>query len=1156
MENSQQPQEIKREFGLSTWAVENSTSIFILMFISIVFGWVSYQSMPKEQFPEIKMPTIYINTIYPGNSPVDVENLITRHIEKELKSLKGVKKINSTSAQDVSAIIVEFNEDVQVSKALQDVKDAVDKSKSELPTDLDEEPRVIELDFSELPMMVVNLSGDFEIDKLNEYAEYLEDELEALQEVSKVDILGSIEREIQINADILKMEAREVSFGDIESAISSENVTMSSGEVLTEGYRRSLRVFGEFRSMQEIENIIIKHEDDNLVLLKDVAEIKDSYVERKSFARLADKEFAKEGNAPVVSLNVVKRSGENLIEGSQKVLDVIELAKKTKLPPNLTIVSTQVQADDMKAQIANLENSIISGVILVVGVLLFFMGFRNAMFVGIAIPLSMLLSFLVLDAMGISINIVVLFALILALGMLVDNAIVVIENTYRMMENGVPVLQAAKEGVGEVAWPIISSTATTVAAFVPLAFWGGIMGEFMKYLPITLIVTLSASLFVGIFINPVISLVFMKVDKKRQHLPERTKKLAIIGAILFVLSIPCYFIFDTYSIANLLMTFAVLTLSNAFFIKPMTYWFQNTLLVWVEKLYKDTLNYALTGWKPYLFFFGSFFALFASFFLLGVRQPLVTLFPENEPNFIFMYIEAPLGTDTKTMDKITRNIEKKVFEVAEPYSAMIESIITNVGENTGNTLRAGAQSGAPTPHKSKIALSFLKYQYRNGLSTAKLMRELSEMAKTIPGVKIVTEKEDNGPPVGAPISIEVTGDEYLTLIQETDKIKKAIEAANIPGIDGLSMDIETGKPEVLVNIDREKVRRFGLSTASVAMGLRTAIYGKEVSKYKDGDDDHPIQLRLDDKFRYNATALENMRMTFRDNKGKMHQVPISAVANLEYSSTFGEVKRKDLDKVIILSSNVIEGYNGNEVVGQIKTVLANHKIKDGYSFRFGGEQEEMAKSLAFLVNALIIAVAAIFLILVSQFNSAIKPFIIMCSVMFSLSGVLIGMTIMGDDFVIIMTGIGIISLAGVVVNNAIVLIDYTELLRQRRRKELNIPEGEYLPDSEFIACLVEAGFTRLRPVLLTAITTVLGLIPLATGLNIDFFRLYSEFNPDIYWGGENADFWGPMAWTVIYGLTFATFLTLVIVPVMFLLAEKLARFAKHGFGGAKKPVLQ
>ncbi|MCS6833856.1 MAG: efflux RND transporter permease subunit, partial [Flammeovirgaceae bacterium] len=503
----------------------------------------------------------------------------------------------------------------------------------------------------------------------------------------------------------------------------------------------------------------------------------------------ADQDFIRKGSYPVISLNVVKRSGENLIEGSRKVMEVIEKAKKTKLPPNLTIVATQVQADDMQAQISNLENSIISGVILVVGVLLFFMGFRNAMFVGIAIPLSMLLSFLVLNAMGITINIVVLFSLILALGMLVDNAIVVIENTYRLMEQGYPPLKAAKEGVGEVAWPIISSTATTVAAFVPLAFWGGIMGEFMKYLPITLIVTLSASLFVGIFINPVAALTFMKVDKKRQHLPQRKKQLAFIGTAALIVAIPCYFVLSTYTVANLLMTFALLTLANAFFIKPMTYWFQNTFLVWLEKAYKSTLTFALTGIRPYLFFVGTFAVLFASFVLLGIRQPLVTLFPENEPNFVFLYIEAPLGTDVKTMDSITRQIEKKVFEVAEPYSAIIESIITNVGENTGNNMREGARSGSPTPHKSKISLSFVKYQFRNGLSTAELMRQLSEMAKTISGVKIVTEKEQNGPPVGAPISIEVTGEDYLTLIQETERIKKVIEAANIPGIDGLSMDV-------------------------------------------------------------------------------------------------------------------------------------------------------------------------------------------------------------------------------------------------------------------------------------------------------------------------------------------------------------------------------
>lgn len=1135
----QDPQQsIKREFGLSTWSVNNKTSVYIITLMITLFGLVAYINMPKEQFPEIVIPTVYVNTVYPGNSPVDIENLITRPIEKELKVVKGVKKISSTSAQDISAVVVEFNENVKIAKALQDVKDAVDKAKKDLPSDLDNDPRVMEVDFTEIPIMVINLSGDFEIDKLKDYAEYLEEEIETLSEVSKVEISGALDREIQVNCDPYKMEARKVTFGDIQSAIANENITVSSGDVVSNDFRRALRISGEFKTAEEIANIIIKYEDQNLVYLRDVAEVKDSYVERKSVARLATNEFATKGNYPVVSCRVIKKGGQNLINADAKINEILADAIANRFPPNLNIVVTENQADEMKSQIANLENSIIFGVILVVGVLLFFMGLRNAMFVGIAIPLSMLLSFMILSAMGITINIVVLFGLILALGMLVDNAIVVIENTYRLMEEGYPLKKAAKEGVGEVAIPIISSTATTLAAFVPLAFWGGILGEFMKYLPITLIVVLASSLFVGLVINPVIAGSYMKVEKK---MPERVNQAQFwLAVVAIVVSIPLYFTAKTYTWPNLLMTFGLLGLGNIFLLKRAAFWFQDVVLVKLEHIYLNTLKFALSGIRPYLFFGGSMVVLVLSVMLFGANVPSVALFPENDPNYIYLYIEYPLGTDVKSTDEQTRKLEQKVFQYLAPHKEVVKSIVTNVGTGTGDP-RRGPSDSQFTPHKSKITIAFVDYQKRNGASTAKLMRDLSLMMKEEPGVKIVTDKDQGGPPVGKPINIEVTGEDYLQLIKEAEEIKTIIERANIPGIDGLSLEVELGKPELSLNIDRDKARRYGASTGMLASTLRTAIYGTEASKLKDGEDEYPIQIRLQDQYRYDPNRLAELRMTFRDNKGVFHQIPVSSVATLDFNSTFGSVKRKDLDRMIAVSSNVVEGYNGNEIVAQIRAVLANHKLTPGYKFKFTGEQEEQAKSMAFLTRALGIAVFAIFLILVTQFNSVSQPFIIVGSIVFSTIGVFLGLFIFNDDFIIIMTGIGIISLAGVVVNNAIVLIDCANLILARKMKDAGMDEEAKAPIEMITDSLVEAGFTRLRPVLLTAITTVLGLVPLATGMNIDFFKLYAEFNPDYYIGGQNADFWGPMAWTVIYGLTFATFLTLVVVPVMYLLNEKLKR---------------
>jgi multidrug efflux pump subunit AcrB len=1128
--------DIKREFGLSTLAIKNSTSVFILTFIIVVLGLISYNNMPKESFPEIVFPTIYVNTVYPGNSPIDIENLVTRPIEKELKGLKGVKKITSTSAQDVSVIVIEFTEKVQIAKALQDVKDAVDKAKRDLPSDLDQDPTVLEVDLSELPIVTVNISGDFEIAQLKKYAKYLEEVFEALPEVSRVDITGALDREIQINADIYKMEARRITFSDIENAVRAENVTVSGGEVLTDGYRRSMRISGEFKTADEISEIIIKSEDQNVVYLKDVAEVKDSYIERKSYTRLATQDFLKTGAQPVVSLNVVKRNKENLIAADAKIQQILANAKASgALPANLNVILTNNQADQMKVQISNLENSIIFGMILVVGVLLFFMGLRNAMFVGVAIPLSMMLSFIILNFIGATINIMILFSLVLALGMLVDNAIVVIENTYRLMEEGKTRFQAALQGVGEVAIPIITSTLTTLAAFLPLMFWGGLVGEFMKFLPITLIVVLSASLFVGLVVNPVIASVFMKLESDQ----TAPKPLIRFALLCLVLSVPAYFLSDTYTWGNILITLAVLTFVNVFFFRPASRWFQNVLLTKLEVAYKNAIRFALKGrLRPVLFILGSIVLMFTGIAIYFGSKPKIDFFPNAEPSIVYLYIEAPLGSDVNTTNQLTETVEKKVYEVLRPYEKAVKAIITNVGEGTGNP-RDFSQGNSVTPHKSKITVNFVDYSLRGGLNTREAQRKLSEMAKTIPGLKITTDAQKLGPPVGAPINIEIIGDDYLTLIKEAEKMQDLIEKSNIAGIDGLKIGIDIGKPELLLQIDRAKAQRLGLSTSMLAMNMRTAIYGKEISKIKDGKDDYPINLRLGDNFRYDLSRLNDQKITFRDNKGRFSQIPVSAVANMEYTSSFGAVKHKNNERLVTLVSNVTEGYNANEVVAQVKEVLSDYSLPPGYSFKFTGEQEEQAQSIAFLSNAMLIALALIFLVLVSQFNSLTQPLLVMATVPFSLIGVFLGLALTRSDFVVVMTGIGIISLAGVVVNNAIVLIDCANALIANRKRELGMPENARLTANDMREVLIEAGFMRLRPVLLTAITTILGLIPLAIGLNVDFFGLYSHFNPDIYWGGQNADFWGPMAWTVVYGLSFSTFLTLIVVPVMYFLADRL-----------------
>lgn len=1125
-ENQEKKKGIIREFGLSSLSVDNQTSIVILAFIITVLGIVAYRTMPKESFPEIVIPTVYVGTAYPGNSPVDMENLITRPIEKELKSINNVKSIKSTSVQDFSSIVVEFNPGVEISKAIQDVKDAVDKSKSELPSDLDRDPDVIEVNTSDFPIMNVNLSGNYTEEELKKFGEFLEDEIEKLAEISKAELRGTVEREIRIDADIFKMEALGVSFGDISDAVSQENVTISGGNILSGEFRRSLRVTGEFKNPAELNDIIIKTENNKIVYLSDVAEVTDTFKERDSYAR--------DRKLPVVTVNVVKRSGENLLDAADKIKDIIQKAKSERFPSDLEVTITNDQSKTTRAQVNDLENSIIFGVILVVLVLMFFLGFRNALFVGVAIPLSMFISFLVLNFFGITLNLMVLFALILALGMLVDNGIVVVENIYRLMQEGYSPVRAAKEGVGEVAWPIITSTATTLAAFLPLAFWDDIIGEFMKYLPITLIIVLSSSLFVALVVNPVLTSLYMKVQDVDIIKP---KKKPLMVALVFAVMAVISYLAGSMVFGNLFMLAALLTVFNVFVLRAAIRWFQNVFLVFLENIYEKTLVFALHGKKPFLFLGGTVMLLVLSIVLLGVRAPKVLFFPDNQPALVNVFIENPIGTDIEATNKFVFDMEDELMEVMAPYKNVVESVITQVGQGTGD--QSEGPSTANTPHKAKITISFVEYQYRQGINTNKIMEEIRDLVEKYPGVLITVDKQRNGPPVGKPINIEISGEDFQKLITFEEDFKKHLEEASIPGIEELKSDLELGSPEVLLKIDREKARRFGLSTATIANELRTALFGLEVSKFKEGEDDYPIQLRLKDEYRYDLSSLVNKKISFRDKFGNKKIVPISAVAELEYGSTYGSVKRKDLNKVITIFSNVTDGYNATEINNQLKELVASYDIPDGITVKFTGEQEEQAKSTAFLTKALFIAVSLIFLIIVAQFNSLTTPLIIMATVVLSTIGVFLGLVIFNMDFVVIMTGIGIISLAGVVVNNAIVLIDYTNLVRARRREELNIQDGEYLSYDEILDSIVKGGKTRLRPVLLTAITTVLGLVPLAIGMNINFATLLSSFDPQFYIGGDNAQFWGPMAWTVIFGLTFATFLTLVIVPVMYLLADKL-----------------
>lgn len=1143
MNDNKKPSEIKhKEFKLSSFAINNKTSVYVLVFIISILGFMAYQSMPRESFPEIVQPTIYIGVPYPGNSPLDIENLVVRPIEKELKTLKNVKKFNSTSIQDYATIVVEFNSDVEPKIALQDVKDKVDKAKSDLPQDLPSEPNIFEMDFSEFPIMNINMSGNYTYDEFKEYADYLQEEMEKLPEISEVAIRGLLEKEVEISVDLVRMESMQISFADIENAIKSENVSVSAGDILSihgdNQNRRTLRIDGEFTNPALMENIIVKDEHQNTVFLRDLATVSFGPVEPTSFARMDGK--------TVVMLDVKKKSGENLIKGAEKVKEILEKAKKNKLPGDMDIVITNDQSLQTKSTVSNLENSIISGVILVVFVLLFFLGLRNALFVGIAIPLSMIMGIWILGLMGTTLNMMVLFSLILALGMLVDNGIVVVENVYRLYSEGYNKKEASRFGVGEVALPIIASTATTLAAFMPLLFWDSIMGEFMKYLPITLIITLSSSLFVGLVINPVLTANFIKVSERGHR--GSVKKFARNTGIIMALGIIMLFVVKP--LGSLIIALSLFSILYRFLILPAAESFQYGGMVKIERGYRRFLGWALTKWRPYALMGGTFLLLIVSIGGYFGSNPQVLFFPDNEPKYVNVFIETPLGTDINSTDRLTKELEARVNKAVEPNRNVVEAVMAQVGEGTSDPGGGEVSMGA-SPHKARITVSFLEYEDRikvSDVSTAAIMEDIRAAVQDVPEAVVTVAKNRDGPPVGYPINVEVSGENFDTLTAITSRMLAYMESANIQGVDKLKTDLELGKPEITVKIDNAAARRYGVSTYDIAMTLRTSLFGKEISKYKQGEDDYKIQLRLRKEDRYNLDRLMNLRITFRNpSDGRISQVPVSSVARLEYTSSYGSVKRKDMDRMITIYSNVTEGANANAIVAKYKALLADYELPAGYTFKFTGEQEEQGESLDFMIMAMMIAVFLIFLIIVSQFNSVVSPFIIMFSVLFSTVGVFLGFWIFQMDFVILMCGIGIISLAGVVVNNAIVLIDYTNLLRQRKREELDLQEGESLSLADLIQTMIDAGATRLRPVLLTAITTVLGLVPLAIGLNIDFIGLFTVGDPNIFVGGESTAFWGPMSWTVIFGLVFATFLTLILVPAMYVSSDRFIRFLKKIF---------
>ena len=1098
-----------KEFAVTSLAIRHPTSVVVLTLILIAAGFISYFQVPRESMPEIVIPNIIVNTVYAGVAPGDVETLVTRPLEDELNTIGDVKTISSTSREGVSSINVEFQAGMDMTEALQQVREKVDLAKGELPGAANE-PQIIEINTSQFPIMQVNVAGPYNLVRLREVAEGLQDRIEQIPSVLEAPLSGGLEREVYVDVDLAKLKFYGLTFEDVGDAVRFENVTVPGGSIDVGDLKYLVRVPGEFAATEAIADIVIETREGHPVYVRDVARVDFGFKERDSFARL--------DGIPVISLEVVKRSGENIVATAAAVREAVAAAQPS-FPPGTVIKITSDQSEDIRGMVSSLENNIISGLLLVVAVLLFFLGVRTAPFVGLAIPLSMLISFVILQLVGFTLNMVVLFSLILALGMLVDNAIVVVENIYRYRERGYDGVAAARFATGEVSTPIIASTATTLAAFVPLAFWPGLVGEFMKYLPLTLIITLSSSLFVALIILPTLASRLLETDDAAPRTPLAVRVLFLVAAAGALAGA----LLTNWRSAALLGATALLVIGFYHLVgKPGGHWLMHHGLTWIVHRYESVLRWALR--RRAVMVVLALLTLAGAVALFGAAGTGTEFFPEDiPPSQVRINVEAPLGTRVEQTDQLVRGVEEQLETLAGRED--VESVVTTVGGGGG--------------HLATVTVQFVDFQDRSGDVFDTIQAIRATAGSGIAGAVVAVEEAETGPPTGLPVNIEIVGADPAELKRLGDRVVRLLEESPLfAKLDRLQSDMAAGRPELVVDVDRERAALHELSTTDVGDTIRSAINGRVASTFRDDQEEYDIRVRLAAAYREDLDALGDLVVVA--NSGA--QIPLSSVASWRISRSLGDVTRKDLDRVVTISSGVRPEYNANAVVAEVRAALETFTadLPPGYSLRFTGQQQEQQESQQFLVVAFLLAAFLIAFILISQFDSVTKPIIIISSVLLSTVGVLLGLTLFRMPFVVVMTGVGVISLAGVVVNNAIVLIDYIDVLRRR--------DGQARDEA-----IVHGGMTRFRPVILTAITTILGLVPLAIGLNFDFLGLYTVLDPEFYWGGEQAAWWSPMAIAVICGLTFATLLTLLVVPVLYSLFDDLDSWVRRIFRPTPAP---
>ncbi|MCI5059659.1 MAG: efflux RND transporter permease subunit [Alphaproteobacteria bacterium] len=1042
-------------------ALSRSRTVLALLVFLLIAGGYAYQNIPKESSPDIDIPVLYISMALEGISPDDAERLLLRPMEQELSTIEGVKKMKSTGYTGGGFVILEFQAGFDKDKAVDDVQKAVDLAKTELPDSMDSDPKVTEVNFSLFPVLVVTLSGQVPERSLVKIAKNLQEEIEGISTVLEATIAGNREEQVEIIVDPALLESYGLRGDEILQFFNRSNRLVAAGDLDTGVGRFPIKVPGLFEDVNDVLDMPLKTVGDSTIRVRDIAEIRQTFKDPETFARINGKR--------AVALNIVKRTGESIIETIEAVKQVVE-TQGAYWPEGVEIIYTLDESGTIRERLKDLQNNIISAILLVMIVLIAVMGFRAAGLVGVAIPTSFLSGVLILYAMGLTVNIVVLFALILSVGMLVDGAIVVTEFADRKLAEGLSKKEAYGQAAKRMAWPITASTATTLAAFAPLLFWPDIVGEFMQYMPITLIAVLGSSLVTALVFMPVLGSVLgrQNFSQKGPTKPplQKTKDLQHIKGPV--------------------------------------------------KIYLKILQAVLR--VPGLILLTTVILLIGIQFTYGKFGKGVEFFPDIEPEAASILIHARGNLSVYEQDILVREVEKRILD-----KEGIAVFYTQAGkqDQQGNDDIAADVIG-------RITLEFKDWFERD--SSADILQDIRARTSDIAGIRVETQEQEDGPPGGKDVQIEIRSF-FPQLIEPTvEQLLFFLES------DSAFIDIEDSRPlpgiEWEMEIDRAQASKFNIDVSLLGDYVRMVTNGLKVTDYRpDGSDDEVDIVIRYPKDQRTLDNLDNIRIETSGGS-----VPISNFIKRVPKPAIGTLNRVAQQRVITIKANLKPGTNINAKVKELRAWMAENadKLDPRVNIEFVGEDEDQREAQAFLMKAFIIALFVMAVILVTQFNSFYSAFLILFSVVMSTIGVMIGLLITGQPFGIVMSGIGVIALAGIVVNNNIVLIDTYD---QHRLRGLSIYDS-----------ILITGVQRLRPVLLTTVTTILGLLPMVLQLNIDFIAR------EVSHGAPSTQWWVQLSTAIVFGLGFSTILTLLVTPCALMMrkrAVQMISFLKSLFGKEK-----